>query len=239
MEPHNSFTSTHKDQIVLSKRQVSMMMASMVIFCLFVFIIGYFLGKRTVVAELSSNVTENALHDQIDYLLTTQSLKSSQEDNFSDEAIEATPSNSLLTISEIDSIEQIVPVVSSEPIALPVNNYVAREIKVSNPIAKAAEEKNREITEVVHSDVKDPQYACLIGFGTKQAATAFVTRLKKHHVPIILKTVISKTASGKARTWYQAITPTYDSAAELQDVVNKVKRLEHIRSNDIKIVHVK
>ena len=114
-------------------------------------------------------------------------------------------------------------------------------IKESKTSVKVVEEPSvQQASSIdVESSVKDSQYACLIGFGTKNAANSFVTRLKKHHVPVILKTVISKTASGKARTWYQAITPTYDSASELQEVVNKVKRLEHIRDNDIKIVHVK
>ena len=235
MEPHNSGMSSHKDQIVLNKRQVSMIMASMVIFFLFVFIVGFFLGKRTVVEEFSSNVTENALHDQIDYLLTTQSLKSSQEDTLSDESVEDLPI--VLESEKINSAHQLAPIVLSERIILPINNSVAREIVIHNPAIQVTEEKNIEVK--VDARAKDPQYACLIGFGTKQAANTFVARLKKHHVPVILKTVISKSASGKTRTWYQAITPTYDSAAELQEIVNKVKRLEHIRDNDIKIVHTK
>ena len=51
--------------------------------------------------------------------------------------------------------------------------------------------------------------------------------------------MISKTASGKQKTWYQAITPTYESTEELESQVSKIKRLEHIRGSDIKIVYVK
>lgn len=216
MEPHNSFMSSHKDQIVLSRRQASMIMASMVIVSLFIFITGYFLGKRTVIQDFSSNVTQSALHDQIDYLLTTQSLQSSKDDEASlDDEQE---------LQEAESREEVIQ--------LPT--------KIDAPKHEIPAIQDIKKEEAIHDDVKSgSQYACLIGFGTKPAANAFVARLKKHHVPVILKTVISKTASGKTRTWFQAITPTYDSAQELQDVVNKVKRLEHIRDNDIKIVHVK
>jgi len=220
----------HKDQIVLSKRQISMIMASMVIFCLFVFIVGFFLGKRVVVDEFSSNVTQNALHDQIDYLLTSQSLQSSQEEIVNNEESQEHESPlDILELKDQNSTESLAESLSSvEPIGL------TKDIKVSH--TKISENNNKKSIE---PDIYDPQYACLIGFGTKQAANAFVVRLKKHHITVILKTIISKTASGKVRTWYQAITPTYDSATELQEVVRKIKRLEHIRDHDIQIIHVK
>lgn len=220
MEPHNSFMSSHKDQIVLSRRQASMIMASMVIVSLFIFITGYFLGKRTVIQDFSSNVTQSALHDQIDYLLTTQSLQSSKDDETSLD----------------DEQELQEPESAQESMQLPTRIDAPKHETSHN--SSTVQDVNKE--EAINDDAKSSsQYACLIGFGTKPAANAFVARLKKHNVPVILKTVISKTASGKARTWFQAITPTYDSAQELQAVVNKVKRLEHIRDNDIKIVHVK
>lgn len=224
MEPRNSYMSSHKDQIILTQRQASMIMASMIIVSLFIFITGYFLGKRTVINDFSSQVTQTALHDQIDYLLTSQSLQSSKDDDVS-----------LQENQEPDEVPH-VHVANQASVS-------SEKIQIDSDLSSSAV-KNSEIAS--HKDAvtknvsqSDRQYACLIGFGTKTAANAFVARLKKHHISVILKTVISKTASGKTRTWFQAITPTYDSAKELQDVVNKVKRLEHIRDNDITFVHVK
>lgn len=225
MEPRNSYMSSHKDQIILTQRQASMIMASMIIVSLFIFITGYFLGKRTVINDFSSQVTQTALHDQIDYLLTSQSLQSSKDDDVS-----------LQENQEPDEVPHVHVVnqasISSEKIQID-SDLSSSAVKNSEI---ASHKKDAVITNALQSD---RQYACLIGFGTKTAANAFVARLKKHHISVILKTVISKTASGKTRTWFQAITPTYDSAKELQDVVNKVKRLEHIRDNDITFVHVK
>jgi len=222
MEPYNSFTQSPKDQIIFSKRQASMFMASMVIFCLFIFIIGYFLGKRTAINDFSSDVTQNSLHDQIDYLLTTQSLQSSQQEDL---ALDQSDSDEDNSVNKND---------------IPSLNIPVEVVEQSQNIAPSivSEQKNK-IVDLADNLTKDSQYACLIGFGTKTAANAFVARLKKHNVPVILKTIISKTAAGKSRTWYQAVTPTYDSAEQLQEIVQKVKRLEHIRDKDIKIVHVK
>lgn len=225
MEPRNSYMSSHKDQIILTQRQASMIMASMIIVSLFIFITGYFLGKRTVINDFSSQVTQTALHDQIDYLLTSQSLQSSKDDDAS-----------LQENQELDEVPHVHVAhqasVSSEKIQI--------DSDLSSSAVKNSEIASHKKDAVINNTLQsDRQYACLIGFGTKTAANAFVARLKKHHISVILKTVISKTASGKTRTWFQAITPTYDSAKELQDVVNKVKRLEHIRDNDITFVHVK
>ncbi len=249
MERFNSFSS---DQIILTKRQASMIMASMLLFCLFVFIVGFFLGKRAVIEDFSSKITKEALHDQIDFLLTTQSLQSSQESA----ALEPASSEVLTTYVDIDNQEAIVTVDSNFDFSANSakdhvkQSKVAQEAVISQekvaqtPIV-ANDAKQQNITDIVSSkseekiQTKKPQYAQLIGFGTKKSAQIFVDRLKKNNVTVILKTVISKSASGKQRVWYQAITPTYDTAQELQEQLAKVKRLEHIRDKDMKIVYVK
>ncbi|MDP3787730.1 MAG: hypothetical protein Q8Q60_00250 [Candidatus Chromulinivorax sp.] len=235
MERFNSFSS---DQIIITKRQLSMIMASMLLFCLFVFIVGFFLGKRTVIDDFSSKVTKESLHDQIDFLLTTQSLESSQENMATIEAEPEIETLSAIVIADTQQAPVSAIVTADRNTKDLQTQLVATASYTSRPENFPVLDNRSSITESV-VDNKQPQYAQLIGFGTKQAAQAFVTRLKKHHVPVVLKTIISKTASGKQRTWYQAITPTYESAKELQDQVSKIKRLEHIRGNDIKIVYVK
>ncbi|MBP6869871.1 hypothetical protein KBC04_03250 [Candidatus Babeliales bacterium] len=232
MERFNSFSS---DQITLTKRQVSMMMASMLLVCLFIFIVGFFLGKRVVIDDFSSQVTKEALHDQIDFLLTTQSLQSSQDEGVA--MIEVEPLDSAIMSDDLELQEIITPalIIQEKTSSMPI---ITSEPKTLKPSAQASVEPTKEDqAQLIKKDGK--QYAQLIGFGTKNAAQTFVARLKKHDVPVILKTVISKTSAGKQRTWYQAITPTYESSQELQTQVSKIKRLEHIRDKDIKIVHIK
>jgi hypothetical protein len=231
MERFNSFSS---DQIIVTKRQASMFMASMLLFCLFIFIVGFFLGKRTHLDDFSSKVTKEALHDQIDFLLTTQSLQSSEEsfgsgNDLAQAAIEPQLQD-LHTMVKADTAKQTVFTADRQEKNIRPENF---------PVLEDKKISDNQVGISSDSNIKKPQYAQLIGFGTKQAAQAFVTRLKKHNVPVILKTMISKTAAGKQKTWYQAITPTYDTAQELQDQVSKIKRLEHIRGNDIKTVYVK
>ncbi len=232
MERFNSFSS---DQIIVTKRQASMIMASMLLFCLFIFIIGFFLGKRAMIDDFSSKVTKEALHDQIDFLLTTQSLQSSQDSALDDDTIIQVSNETELQDESFGSVQQIESDAAKQLVFTedrPGKNIRPEDFPVLD---------DKKIDDIQSSlfHVKKPQYAQLIGFGTKQAAQAFVTRLKKANISVILKTMMSKTAAGKQRTWYQAITPTYDTAEELQAQVSKIKRLEHIRENDIKTVYVK
>jgi hypothetical protein len=229
MERFNSFTS---DQIMITKRQASMMMASMLLFCLFVFIVGFFLGKRAAIDDFSGKTTHQALHDQIDFLLTTQSLQSSQDERGLD-------NNSTEFSSEFSSASFDVPVDTPIILTQPEKQTIPVMVR-QEPVAQEAifvAQTEEQLSNKV--EAMRPAYAQLIGFGTKKAAQSFVARLKKHQVPVVLKTIISKTSSGKERVWYQAITPTYQSAQELQEQVAKVKRLEHIRDVDIKIMYVK
>ncbi len=221
MERFNSFTS---DQIVLTKRQASMTMASILLFCLFVFIVGFFLGKRSSIDEFSQKVSNDSLHDQIDFLLTTQSLQTSA------------------TEEELGSFDNVPQEFSARSFDEPFERAIITQLQ-ETPVSAIVTPQPELNDVLVSKDAQDspvaqPQYAQLIGFGTKKAAQMFVARLKKYNVPVILKTVISKTAAGKERVWYQAITPTYQSAQELQGQIAKVKRLEHIRDKDIKIVYV-
>ncbi len=227
MERFNSFAS---DQIVITKRQASMIMASMLLFCLFVFIVGFFLGKRAAIDDFSGKVSKQALHDQIDFLLTTQSLQSSQDE----------PTQSTHEFSSANFNNDIIdtPIITLQPEQTATSAVIMQEKIAPVIIAPQVEQQAIIASPAGDQALNKPQYAQLIGFGTKKAAQAFVARLKKHNIVVILKTVISKTALGKERVWYQAITPTYQTAQELRNQVGKIKRLEHIRDADIKIVYV-
>lgn len=229
MERFNSFSS---DQIVLTKRQASMVMASIVLFCLFVFILGFFLGKRATLDDFSEKTTKQALNDQIDFLLTTQSLESSQDETLA--TIDVEPSQEQAIISSSDTKNKKESMFPEElDVSLSFDNSQDQDIEESIKII--GDDKSSKLLERGFKK----SYAQLVGFGTKKAAQAFVNRLKKNNVSVVLKTMMSKSASGKQRTWYQAITPTYNSTQELQLQVDKIKRLEHIRDKDIKIMHTK
>jgi len=224
MERFDSLTSDH---IVLSKRQVSMIMASMLLFCLFVFIAGFFLGKRIFIEKYSEKVSRDVLYDQVDFLVTKESLHApfkksfdtfadTLENSFIDS--NADEKNSIKETEEVTDLNITTPALLEEPVKITVSANLENDITLKS---------------------ENKCYAQLIGFGTKKAAQAFVLRLKKYDIPVILKTIVSKTSKGKQKIWYQAVTPIYESEKALIEQIAKIKRLEHIRDIDMKIVHTK
>ena len=78
-------------------------------------------------------------------------------------------------------------------------------------------------------DNKTIHWAPLVGFGTKKAAKACLDRLLSCNMPVVLKTIKSKTAKGKERvTWYQIVTKEFSDKQKLQQIIGQIQKQEHI-----------
>ncbi len=80
---------------------------------------------------------------------------------------------------------------------------------------------------------KGMHVAQLVGYGTHKKAEAFVNRLAKRGIATDLKKRVSSTKSGKKITWYQVVTKPYAHKNELQSLVDRIVKLEHIRNYQI------
>lgn len=76
-------------------------------------------------------------------------------------------------------------------------------------------------------------YAELIGFGRLKAAQVFVDKMKQKGYPVTIRKRVSKAGGGKVVNWYQAITENFDDKIKLQQLVDTIKKTEHLQ--DIKI----
>lgn len=224
MEDFKTSSNNNSDKIIITKRQASIVTASFFVFLLSVFIVGYFLGKKSVLEDFSTKVTEESLNNQIDYLLTSQALESSDSENQkqqdSDQDI----------LNDVDSVD-------IKKFAQDKKQQIVDKQSHDNDQNEKQSDHKKEKIKTDQSETKF--YAQLVGFGTKRAALAFAARLKERDVSVVIKTRVSKTAKGKKRTWYQAVTPIMSDEKEFKKVIAKIQRLEHIRSSDIKTVHIK
>ena len=223
MFPDENKTSC-ENGITISKRQASILVALFLFLALTVFIIGYFLGKKSMLDSLTNNFEQEI--EQFDQFspnnMREVARKTAQFGQIMKEDFDKVDaSGSMREFAFDDSQQQEVaekPVVAE---ALPVE-----------PAAKLAFEEK-----VSEAPIK--AYAQLIGFGSKQTATAFKNRLAKKKIEVKIKTRTSKTAKGRKRTWYQAVTPVFTSFEELEKTIKKIQKLEYIRTKDINIVHIK
>lgn len=75
---------SEKDFIYITKKQASLSVAILAVFCLIIFMIGYFWGKQSVLEGFGQRITQESLQDQADYLATMQSF---MQKNQSDVAV--------------------------------------------------------------------------------------------------------------------------------------------------------
>ena len=213
MFPSNN--SPSEEGITISKRQASILIALFLLLALSVFIIGYFLGKKSMLDTLGGNFEQEI--EKLDQ----SAVKISTEDD----ALDGVPDISLVTkdfaFDDAQNDDFQDKKEEEKEIVVAVKSEIIKESK----------------TPISETPVK--VYAQLIGFGSKQSAATFQNRLKVNNVNVIIKTRSSRTAKGRKRLWYQAVTPVFSSFEELEKVVKKIQKLEFLRTNDINIVHIK
>ena len=83
-------------------------------------------------------------------------------------------------------------------------------------------------------EIKTQHYAQLAGFSSLRHAEAFVARLNKKQIPVLIKERVSKSSKGRAITWYQVVTEPYEDQDALNSVVAILKKEEKL--HDVRIV---
>lgn len=117
---------------------------------------------------------------------------------------------------------------------------VAEEGTEEGTETEVGEENNQ--LEVVEKIIQEPEstvryVAPLVGFGTLSAARSFAQRVQERGTPVVIKERASTTQKGKKIVWYQAVTHEYQDKAELQQLIDKIKRAEKIE--DVTIIEKK
>lgn len=103
--PHNEF------KIMLTMRQISLAVAALLALSFFIFIAGYFLGKRKAIQEFSHHVDQESLADQIYSSMCV--LYDAKDDNEEDE--DGTEENETAEVSKgSDQKEEITPQVTQK-----------------------------------------------------------------------------------------------------------------------------
>lgn len=192
----------------LTKKEVSVISFTFVIISILTFIVGYFWGKQSVIDGFTQKTSQESFNDKVDYLLTMQSFV-------------AKNGGQILESAEEEK-EAIEPVQTETELIVEVKPI--ETIKKSEKIVSSSQKKT-----TMH-------FAALAGFGKKNQAQQMVDRLKQRNIDVLLKTRVSKSASGKAsKTWYQVVTPKFDNLEDVHDLVDSILRSEKIKRSDINI----
>ncbi len=226
--------------IYITKRQASIASAVLVFLSIIIFIAGYFWGKQSALEDFTQKTSKDSFNDQVDYLLTMQSFAAkhgSLPDNEEAEEKEGNIPDALEEIEKNESAEIKEPVNSDKKESTQSIEVKNKKEEGKTPLIKnQLISTNKDLSVSTDRQEVGTYYAALAGFGKKTSALSMIQRLKKYKIDLELKTKISKSASGKGtRTWYQVVTKKYPTKDDLEQVIDKIVSLEHIKRKDIKI----
>jgi hypothetical protein len=192
--------------LFVPNRQLSFIVALLLLLAFSIFMVGYFLGKKKIAEQLCQEVRQEAFADQI----YTTLLSSAQDQLFI---------NNKELATNIDN-----NVISSEIIN---QNIIEQEIAKISSVAKV-------LNDTVENIAEQRYYAQLIGFNTEKAAQLFVKKLSTKGIQTEVKKRASKTAKGHTSYWYQVVTTPYSNEEDLYVVVNRIIKEENIKGVSIR-----
>ena len=190
--------------IFLTSRHLSWLIASAIFLSFFVFMAGYFLGKKKGAEKFYQKVEQDSLADQISSSMYTLYDVTGKTEN---------PTQDEQEVAELDA-----PQIDQKQ-----SSSTATEI----PVLVQA-------TPLVLAEPTQRFYAQLAGFGTLKTAEQFVQKLQKNHVAVKVNKRESKTAKGKVIYWYQVVTDMYPNKSELQATLELIKKVERLKGIQIK-----
>ncbi len=202
--------------IFLTSRHVSWVVSVIILACFFIFIAGYFLGKKKAVEKFYRKVGQESFSDHIYYSMCSMYDKSDLQQGAEGEEN---------TSAKVVAVEQDV---SSQDTSIAISSTPAIEKDISSVVESEVSNKIQEEKAPGHF------YAELIGFGTHRAARKFADKLKKENIAVSVKKRKSKTARGKVIVWYQVITQKFSDKNDLIALVDDISAQERLK--DVRIV---
>jgi len=204
-----------KQGLFLSNRHMSWAISIVLLLNFFLFMTGYFLGKKQAVDHLNYKIDQESLTDHVYssmYALYDSKVSTASSDNVeSGEEAEVAEAEAL---TEEPTLEQAIDITA--------------QVKTNDQTATSSSE--------ILSVQKDGREYCaqLVGFSSERTAQQFVKKLAQRDITAHIKQRSSKTAKGRTVYWYQVITESFTNKEELLKLVENIKRREKL--HDVRII---
>lgn len=196
-----------KPGVFLTNRHVSWSLSTLLFMIFFIFMVGYFMGKKRSMDQLNYKIDQESLTDNIYssmYALYDGKVKPESADTIDpDEEVAENDS------TEDSALEQTIDVLSHE--------------KISS-----------EVTAPISISDGHEYYAQLVGFNSERTAQQFVQKLAQRDITAHIKQRSSKTAKGRMIYWYQVVTETFSNKGDLMTLVEAIKRRDKL--HDVRII---
>ncbi|CAN5182729.1 hypothetical protein BH09DEP1_BH09DEP1_4470 [soil metagenome] len=193
----------------LNQRQLSLLLAGLLALSFFIFISGYFLGKKRAAEEFSYKADQESLADQIySSMCVLYDAKDESED-----AEENDQENENLENSEVSEKKEEI---TSEP-QNSINDSVVAQSNAKKYFAPIAGFSSATLAD-----------------GKKM-----LNRLNARGFDVQMVERTSKTSKGQSNVWHQIITAPTANKEELQKKLNQIAKLEHIKEKSLSILEIR
>ena len=207
--------------IFLTVRQLSFSIAAFLFLSIVVFIGGYFWGQKKIIENISDKMEQEGFSDHVSSslisLYDTEAPTTSEDQDELQEKVEAEDAG-----KDLKSTSTLAEKISGEP-------KKDSEKGVDKKLGSIEE----KLTETPMPEKDGNTYHAQLVGGTNKAITQFKSRLNKHGIEVIVKKRKGKTNAGKQIVWHQAVTEEMNSKGELEDLVERIKKLEKLKDVNI------
>ncbi|MDR3550434.1 MAG: hypothetical protein P4L31_03405 [Candidatus Babeliales bacterium] len=213
--------------LFMHSRQVSLIVASLLLLSFFLFMGGYFLGQKNAVRAFSNKIDQESFGDQIYSSMCSLCDNGDVEDGDSqDGENDGTDSG-----AQTQAIKQDV---DQEAVVAPeIQPEIQTDVVAVNQVEKLNNE-SQESNDIEDQDAQSAQYfAQLAGFGTARAAHLFAQKLARKEVSVVVKERQSRSARGKFVSWYQVVTEKFEDKDELKKLVARLQSEEKLKGVNI------
>jgi len=212
---HESCVCDGKQGLFLNNRHMSWIISIALLLNFFLFMTGYFLGKKQAVDHLNYKIDQESLTDHVYssmYALYDSKVQTASSDNAEPgEEIEVAEADAT---SEESSLEQAVDITAE---------------------VKTVDDNTKNSPKIISVQQDGREYSAqLVGFSSERTAQQFVQKLAQRDITAHIKQRPSKTAKGRTVYWYQVITESFTNKEELLKLVEKIKRREKL--HDVRII---
>lgn len=215
--------------IELDEKHISHIIAAFLIFCFFVFIGGYYWGKKSASEILYNQLENDSLTDQVKKACYIDLPDSNEGDIDEAEVPDSQEFPELAFVARGETSNN-----SDNNFG---NNFGKESHKENNQSLSQETDENIDMGIDTSIDknkdsgiyVQEEYAAHLAGFGTHQAAQQCVDNYAKHGYKVSISERIGKTAKGKIRQWYQVVTPWYQNKEELHAILINLKKIGRLK----------
>jgi hypothetical protein len=206
-----------KNLLQLTQKQVSRIIVLLLMTGFFIFMGGYYVGKKIVTSN--SNSLSDINFEPTDTIgQTIDSIVNNQHETSNDSSLAADPSMTYRPRNTLRTLEPSVePSIEEHQTGTLNTESESKTHKTEETVMSGADKSFKKTEEIKYCGQ-------LAGFGTQKAALKYLADIEKKGFEARLIQRNSKNSKGEIRVWYQVTTNFFDDRYALDQLISSMRK---------------